>query len=75
MVKLARMRRRSNGRLAERFGHAEPIAHCGELGGVGGRGGVPDRRVRSVVVVVGGPPSDGGAGVTEAEEQGLVEMG
>lgn len=36
-------------------------------------GGVPDRRMRPVVGVVGDPAGDSGAGMAEAEEQGLVQ--
>ena len=58
---MARLRRRSNGRSAERFRLAEAIAHCGELGGVGRRGFVAERRMRATLVVVGDPSSGGGA--------------
>jgi transposase InsO family protein len=57
----------------ELFRVAEPIAHCGELGRIGGRGRISDCRVRPVLVVVGDPASGGGAGVAEAKEQGLVQ--
>ena len=42
-VRLARVRRWSNGRSAQRFRCAERIVHCGELGGIGRRWHVAER--------------------------------
>ena len=70
----ARWRRWSNGRSAELVGVAQPIIRCGEVGGIGRRGEVFQRRVRSPNIVVSDPVSDLGAGVVEIEEKGLVEQ-
>ena len=60
-------------RSAELFGVAQPIACCGEVGGVGRRGKIAQRRVRAPTVVIIGPIGDAGSGVIEAEEQGFIE--
>ena len=60
-------------RSAELVGVAQPIACCGEVGGVGRRGEIAQRRVRTPVVVIIGPIRDAGSGVIEAEEQGFIE--
>ena len=51
----------------------EPIAHSGELGGIGCRGRILGRRMQPVLGVISDPAGGGGRGVVEAEEQGLVE--
>lgn len=63
----------SNGRSAELVGVAQPIARCGEVGGIGRRGLVFERGVRPLAVVVGDPGSKLPPGVVETEEQGLVQ--
>jgi hypothetical protein len=59
----------SNGQSAELVGVAEPIARCGEGGGIGRWCEMAQRRMRTLVVVVGEPGGDLGAGVVEVEEQ------
>ena len=48
----------SNMRSAELVGVAQPIACCGEIGGVGRRGEIAQRRVRPPLVVVVDPGRD-----------------
>ena len=60
-------------RSAELVGVAQPIARCGEIGGIGRRGEIAQRRVRAPTVVIIGPIGDAGSGVIEAEEQGFIE--
>ena len=60
-------------RSAELVGVAQPIACCGEVGGIGRRGEIAQRRVRAPVVVVVDPIRDAASGVIEAEEQGFIE--
>ena len=60
-------------RSAELVGVAQPIARCGEVGGVSRRGEIAQRRMRTLVVVIFSPIRDAGSGVIEAEEQALVE--
>jgi hypothetical protein len=60
-------------RSTELVGVAQPIACCGEVGGVGRRGKVAQRRMRALAVVIVGPFGDAGPGVIEAEEQGFIE--
>jgi len=64
---LALLRRRSNGRSAERFGRAKLIAHCGELGSKGRRGLIAEGGMRPLSVVDVGPAGHGVAGVVDAE--------
>ena len=45
----------SNVRSAERVGVAQPIARCGEIGGIGCRREVAQRRVRPPLVVIVDP--------------------
>jgi hypothetical protein len=52
---------------------AQPIARCGEAGGIGRGRQVAQRGMRALVVVVVDPISDLGPGVIVAEEQGFVE--
>jgi hypothetical protein len=73
-VTIALLRGGRNGRSAERLRFVEPIAHCGELGGVGRGGLVAERRMGPGGVVVGHPGGDDAARVVEAEEQRLVQM-
>jgi hypothetical protein len=54
-------------------GVAQPVARCGEVGGIGRRRQVTERRMRALAVVVGGPSRNLGPGVIEVEEQGFVE--
>lgn len=63
----------SNGRSAALVGVAQPIVRCGEVGGVGRRRQVAQRRMRRLQVVVGNPNRDLRAGVVEVEEQRLIE--
>ncbi|SEL59420.1 hypothetical protein SAMN05444413_111105 [Roseivivax marinus] len=72
-VRLARVRRWSNGRSAQRFRCAERIVHCGEFGGIGRRGHVAERGMRPARVVIGDPPGGGIASVVETDKQGFVE--
>ena len=60
-------------RSAELVGVAQPIARCGEIGGISRRREVAQRRVRTLAVVVAGPVRDLCPGMIEAEEQALVE--
>jgi hypothetical protein len=60
-------------RSAELVGVAQPIARCGEVGGIGRRRQVAQRGMRALAIVVVGPRRDPGLGVIEAEEQGFVE--
>ena len=71
---MARLRRWSNGRSAERFNCAKLIAHCGELGGKDCRGLVSEGGMRPLGVVDVGPAGHGLTGMVDAEEQGLVQM-
>jgi hypothetical protein len=52
---------------------AQPIARCGEVGGISRRGEIAQRRVRTLAVVVIGPVRDSDPGVIEAEEQAFAE--
>src|SRR6201994_4759142 len=52
---------------------AQTIACCGEIGGVGCRCDIAQRRVRPSLVVIVDPVRDLGPGMVEAEEQALVE--
>ncbi|MGY3461697.1 hypothetical protein ACVWW5_007147 [Bradyrhizobium sp. LM3.4] len=56
----------SNVRSAELVGVAQPVARCGEVGGIGRRRQVAQRRMRALAVVVGGPSGNSGPGVIEA---------
>ena len=60
-------------RSAELVRVAQPIACCGEVGGVSRRGEIAQRGVWTPVVVIIGPIGDAGSGVIEAEEQGFIE--
>ena len=60
-------------RSAELVRVAQPIACCGEVGGVSRGGEITQGRMRTLVVVIIGPIGDAGSGVIEAEEQGFVE--
>jgi hypothetical protein len=60
-------------RSAELVRVAQPIACCVEIGRVGGRGKVGERRMRPPAIVVIDPVGDICSGVIEIEEQGLVE--
>jgi hypothetical protein len=53
-------------RAAELVGVAQPVARCGEIGGIGRRGEIAQRRVRSPLIVVVGPDRDLRAGVFKA---------
>ena len=54
-------------------GVAQTIACCGQIGGIGCRCEITQRRVRSPLVVIVDPGRDLGPGMIEAEEQALVE--
>ena len=58
----------SNGRLAELVEVAQPIARCGESGGIGRRGLVFQRGVRPLIVVVSDPCGEPSSGVVEADK-------
>ena len=60
-------------RSAELVGVAQQIACCGEVGGIGRRGEIAQRRMRTTIVVVVGPVGNVGRGMIEAEEQGFIE--
>ncbi len=60
-------------RSAELVGVAQPTACCGEIGGIGRRCQIAQRRVRPPLVVVVGPDRDLCPGMIEAKEQALVE--
>ena len=60
-------------RSAELVGVAQPIACCGEIGGVGRRREIAQRGMWPPLVVVLGPGRDLCASMIEAEEQALVE--
>jgi hypothetical protein len=60
-------------RSAELVRVAQTIACCGEIGGVAGRCEITKGRVWPLLVVIGDPTRDPGAGMVEAEEQALVE--
>src|SRR3954470_4105436 len=66
-------RRLSNGRSAELVGVAQPIVRCGEIGGIGRRRDVSERRMWAPFVVVVSPFGDRRSGMIEAEEQGFVQ--
>ena len=72
-MRVARVRRGSNGGSAELVGVAPAITRCGEVGGISRWGSVPERRVRPARVEVGEPAGEHGTGVVEPEEQGLVQ--
>ena len=63
----------SNMRSAELVGVAQTIACCREIGGIGHRCEIAQRRVRPSLVVIVDPVRDLGPGMIEAEEQALVE--
>src|SRR3954447_2394761 len=52
---------------------AQTIACCGEIGGVAGRCEITECGVWTLLVVIGDPARDPGAGMVETEEQALVE--
>ena len=60
-------------RSAELVGVAQTIACCGEIGGIGHRCEIAQRRVRPSLVVIVDPVRDLGPGMIEAEDQALVE--
>ena len=60
-------------RSAELVGVAQTIACCGEIGGIGCRCEIAQRRMRPSLVVIVDPVRDLGPGMIEAEEQALVE--
>ena len=64
----------SNVRSAELVRVAQPIARCAESGGIGRRGEISQRRVRTPLVVILSPGGDPGPGMIEAEEQALIEQ-
>ena len=71
-LRLAHLRRGSNGRSAELVGVAQPIARCGECGGEGRRRKVAERRVRTALVVAGDPAGEHGSCVVEIEVSGIA---
>jgi hypothetical protein len=73
LLNLALLRRRSNGRSAERFSCAKLIADCGELGGKDRRGMVSEGRMGPFGVLGVGPVGHGLAGMVDAEEQCPVQ--
>ena len=72
-MRVARVRRRSNGGSPELVGVAPAVTRCGELGGIGRWGSITERGVRPAGVEVGDPARDCGARMAEIEEQGLVQ--
>ena len=60
-------------RSAKLVGVAQPVACCEEVGGVGRRREIAQRRMRSTPIVIIGPFSDPRSGMIEAEEQALIE--
>jgi hypothetical protein len=60
-------------RSAELVGVAQPIACCGEIGGIGCRCEIAQRRVRPSLFVIVDRGRDLGPGMIEAEEQALVD--
>ena len=60
-------------RSAELVRVAQTIACCGEIGGVAGRCEITKGRVWPLLVVIGDPTRDPGAGVVETKEQAFVE--
>src|SRR5271169_1963712 len=60
-------------RSAELVGVAQPIACCGEIGGVSGRREIAQSRMWPSLVGIVDPVRDLGPGMIEAEEQALVE--
>ena len=60
-------------RSAELVGVAQPVAYCGEIGGIGRRCEVAERRVGALLVVIVGPIRDLFPRMIEAEKQALVE--
>lgn len=63
----------SNGRSAELVGVAQPVAWCGEIGGVGRRCEVAQRSMWPPPIVVVSPCRDLRPGMIEAKEQAFVE--
>ena len=63
----------SNVRSAELVWVAQPIACCGEVGGVGRRGEIAQRRVRTPLIVIADPVRDRCPRMSEAEEEGFVK--
>ena len=72
-MRLARVRRWSNGGSAELVGVAPAITRCGEVGGISRWGSVAEGGVRPITVEVSEPAGEHGAGMVDPEEQGLVE--
>ncbi len=72
-MRVARVRRWSNGGSAELVGVAPAITRCGEVGGISRWGSIAERGVRTAAVDVGHPSREHGARMVEAEEQGLVQ--
>jgi hypothetical protein len=60
-------------RSAGLVGVAQTIACCGEIGGIGRRCEIAQRRVRPSLVVIVDPVPDLGPGMVKVEEQALVE--
>ena len=60
-------------RSAKLVGVAQPIAYCGEIGGVGRRREISQRRVWAPLIVIVDPICDLCPGLIEAKEQALVE--
>src|SRR6267143_3061133 len=63
----------SNVRSAALVWVAPPIACCGEVGGVGRRGEIAQRRVRTPLIVIADPVRDRCPRMSEAEEEGFVK--
>ena len=60
-------------RSAELVRVAQTIACCGEIGGVAGRREITKRGVWTLLVIIGDPARDPGAGMVETEEQAFIE--
>jgi hypothetical protein len=51
---------------------AQPIACCGEIGGIGGQCLIGDRRVGTLMIVIANPIRDLRPSVIKPEKQGLM---
>ena len=61
-------------RSAELVGVAQPIACCGEIGGIGRWGLIGERRMGALMIVIGDPVRNLFPSVIEPEKQRIVQQ-
>ena len=69
-MRVARVRRRSNGGSAGLVRVAPAITCCGKVGGISSWGSLAEGGVWHITVEVGDPARQHGSGVVEAQEKG-----